>query len=429
MNTTTLKSSETDRGQVYNERSTRGFFEKLFYLALAKVDRGTLLVRFPEIRESVSLGKGEIVAEIYVTDTAFFKRTVLFGEIGFGEAYVLGYWQSNDLYGVLSWFLSNRQKLPTFASSKGSFFLNLLGFLNRSWHRMRPNTKEISRKNISEHYDLSNDFFSLMLDSTMAYSSAVFPEETSSLLEAQLNKFDLLAEKLQLQPHHHLLEIGCGWGGFSIYAAERFGCRVTAVTISKEQYEMALQKVHEKDLSDLVKVKLQDYREIEGKFDRIVSIEMVEALGFENFDVFFSKVDQVLKRNGIMALQCITFPDPYFKRYLKNVDFTQRHIFPGSVLMSNIEILKSLDRTGDLMVWDLQSIGLDYARTLYEWRSNVETNLDEIKKLGFDGEFLRKWFYYLDYCRTGFQERYINAIQVVLSRPMNPDLDTTIIGR
>lgn len=411
----------------WTERKPRTVLESLFYKHLSGARNGILEVRFPATLERKTLGMadkaGRAPAILLVQNDDFFRRCVLSGEIGFGEAYEAGYWESEELGAVLGWFLRNADQTPTFAARNlNDPLVNLLGWWDRLRHKRRRNTKAGSRRNIAEHYDLSNDFFALMLDPTMAYSSGIYERPGSTLHEAQLHKFNKLIAKLQLGPGNHLLEIGTGWGGFAVFAAKRTGCRVTTVTISQEQFSKAQQLVQENALEELVDVRLQDYREIVGSFDRIVSVEMVEALGYEYLDVFFSRCHQLLSPDGIMVLQAITFPDPYYERYRRSVDWSQKYIFPGSLLLSLRETMNSLHRTGDLMVWDVQSIGLDYARTLSDWRENTLRNEANILAMGFHPSFLRRWIYYLTFCEVGFAQRYINDVQLVISRPLNPNL-------
>ncbi len=406
-------------------RRPKDLWEGLFYHHLRKANVGQLRLRFGDEQTVYTLGgtaAGPQV-ELWVRHAAFFRRCVVSGEIGFGEAYVDGLWGTEDLRGVLAWFLMNARRTPTFSVGRlTGFTVNLLGWVERLRHARRRNSRAGSQRNISEHYDLSNEFFSLMLDETMAYSAGVFPGPESTLYEAQVEKFRRLLERLEIGPEHHLLEIGTGWGGFAVYAAEQSGCRVTTVTISREQFRHVQTLVRSRGLDHLIEVRLQDYRDIEGSFDRIVSIEMVEALGREYLDTFFAKCAQVLRQDGIMVLQAITFPDPYYDRYVRSVDWTQKYIFPGSLLLSLRETLNALHRTSDLMVWSSDSVGLHYARTLAEWRKNVLANEDRIRSLGFDDAFLRKWIYYLTFCEVGFAHRYINDMQLVLSRPLNQTL-------
>lgn len=401
----------------------RSIYERIVHYFLKEAKIGGLVMNLPNQRGCFEFGDNSEPIVMHIKNERFFRRCVLSGEIGFGESFVDGDWETEDLRGVLNWFTNNSETSPTLSQSKNKGLLfRILGTMERMRHATRKNTKPGSRKNIHEHYDLSNDFFSLMLDSSMAYSSGIYRNNEDSLAEAQINKFKMIFEKLQLSPDDHLLEIGSGWGGFAVYAAERSGCRVTSVTISEEQFSYASRLIEERGLSDRVSIVLQDYRDIEGQYDKIVSIEMVEALGHEYLDVYFSKCASLLAPHGIMVLQAITFPDPHYERYLRSIDFTQKHIFPGSSLLSLRETLNSLQRTGDLMAWDVESIGIHYARTLYDWRMNVERNREKVLSLGFSETFLRKWIYYLTFCEVGFANRYINDLQIVLSRPLNPNL-------
>lgn len=407
----------------------RGLYETLFFRALANNTDGLLEIIHPDGRVNWLGGEREGVssARLEVKDPAFFESVVLYDEIGFGEAYVRGLWDSPEPIETLAWFMRNSRTTPSFSHSVArGLVTGPLTFWNKFKYFLRANTRTMSRKNISEHYDLSNEFFQLWLDETMAYSAGVYPDERSSLHDSQLMKFRMIAEKLQLGPGVHLLEIGSGWGGFACYAARTYGCRVTSVTISREQLAWARERAVREGVDKLVEFRFQDYRDLEGQFDRIVSIEMVEALGWEYLDAFFGKCAQVLKRDGIMCIQAITFPDPHYRRYLHSMDFTKKHIFPGSLLLSLRETLQSLDRTGDLQAVHVESIGLHYARTLRDWRLNFEARLDEVRALGFDETFIRKWRYYLLFCEVGFAHRYINDVQIVFSRPQNMELGNYI---
>ncbi len=398
------------------------FWEKTFLKYMDKCDKGKLILLYPQ-NESYELGTNEAnTAQITINNFDFFKKTILFGGVGFSESYVDGDWDTPDLVKVLDWFVANINSVPTFSYSAKiakQAFANLLGLRNRFKHWQRKNTLRTSQKNIADHYDLSNAFFEMMLDPTLAYSCALFSSEEDTLEQAQLHKFGVICRKLQLEKEDHLLEIGSGWGSLAIYAAENYGCKVTTTTISKEQYEYTKERIEKHELQDKIQILQKDYRDLNGSYDKIVSIEMIEALGFEYFDAFFSQCNKLLKSNGLMLLQCITYPDPYYHNYLKNVDWTQIYIFPGSALLSLTEILKSLNRTGNIMVWDVQSFGDDYARTLDLWKKNVIKNKSKIEQLGFDEHFFRKWLYYLDFCHVGFKNHHINDIQIVLSRPLN----------
>ncbi|MEQ9363908.1 MAG: cyclopropane-fatty-acyl-phospholipid synthase family protein [Leptospirales bacterium] len=394
--------------------------KSVFFRVLRGNTVGALQLVLPDgsVHRLGESGSDSEPAFLHVKDWNFFRRSVLYGDIGFGEAYMAGEWDSADIRGVLQWFMQNARNTPTFSGAVAKRLLFApLELLDRIGYLLRPNTKKLSRKNISEHYDLSNDFFRLWLDETMAYSSGIFPRADATLHEAQLEKFERIADKLQLSPGDRVLEIGCGWGGFAVFAARKYGCRVTGITISREQFDVAVARTKAAGVDHLVEIVFRDYRDVQGAFDKIVSIEMVEALGYRFFDTFFKRCDELLKPDGIMMIQCITFPDPYYATYLKSTDYTKKHIFPGSLLLSLREILQSLHRTGNLVVYQSESIGQHYALTLREWRLNFERELDDVRALGFDDVFIRKWRYYLVFCETGFANNYINNLQIQFARP------------
>lgn len=396
------------------------FYKRLFRYGLSKVEYGSLSIResFPGGQDFEIRGKSAgYEAGLEVKDPYFYKHCVLYGEIGFGEAYVAGTWESQDLNITLRWFAQNARQMPGFSGAGvASWFMNTLGIVNRIRHKLRPNTRSISRKNIAEHYDLGNPFYELMLGKSMAYSCAVYARPGEPLDQAQQRKFEVLCRKLQLSKNDHLLEIGTGWGGFALYAAKKYGCRITTVTISEQQYLYAKDKISRAGLAGRVEVLLKDYRSLAGTYDKIVSIEMAEAIGFKYFDTYFKKCASLLKPEGLMVLQYITFPESRYEAYLKNTDFTQIYIFPGSCLMSNFEVMKSVHRTGDLVLLDLESIGQHYATTLRQWRANVERGLKKIRAMGYSETFLRKWIYYLSFCEAGFAERAISDVHVVFGR-------------
>jgi len=368
--------------------------------------------------EQITIGNGEgnIAASIVVNSDEFYKRIILFGDIGFGEAYVDGLWDTDNITNVIKWVLLNIENAPGISGSKiQTLSLNLLKIYNKLTHFKRANTIEGSRKNISQHYDLNNDFFASFLDPTMTYSSAYFYRDGLSLQEAQLAKYERLCRQLHLRATDHVLEIGSGWGGNAIYMAKTYGCKVTSLTISAEQHKLAVDRVEAEGLGDRVKILLQDYRLMEGVFDKIVSVEMLEAVGHKFMDVYFKKCHELLKKNGILAIQ----PDSRFESLKKGVDWIQKHIFPGSLLPSVGAINNSINRTGDLTMVDLKDIGLDYAKTLRLWYDSFNANLSKVKTLGFDDTFVRKWNYYLCYCEAAFAMRNINVMHLVYSRPNN----------
>jgi len=397
------------------------FYQDLVLKILGKMDKGNLYLTLTD-GEQITIGNGEgsIAASIVVNSNEFYKRIILFGDIGFGEAYVDGLWDTDNITNVIKWVLLNIENAPGISGSKiQALSLNLLKVYNKLSHFKRANTIEGSRKNISEHYDLNNDFFASFLDPTMTYSAAYFYRDGLSLQEAQLAKYERLCRQLHLRATDHVLEIGSGWGGNAIYMAKTYGCRVTSLTISEEQHKLAVERVEAEGLSDKVKILLQDYRLMEGVFDKIVSVEMLEAVGHKFMDVYFTKCHQLLKKNGILALQVITSPDSRFESLKKGVDWIQKHIFPGSLLPSVGAINSSINRTGDLTMVDLKDIGLDYAKTLKLWYDSFNANLSKVKTLGFDDIFIRKWNYYLCYCEAAFAMRNINVMHLVYSRPNN----------
>jgi cyclopropane-fatty-acyl-phospholipid synthase len=398
-----------------------GFYEKVILSQLSKMKRGQLHLTLPT-GEVLLFGNGEgnVQAHVTVKSPAFFKRCVLFGDIGFGEGYVDGDWETTSITNVIKWFILNLETAPTLSGSRSkTVSLNLLRFFNKIMHFRKANTVDGSRQNIAAHYDLNNDFFKLFLDPSMTYSSGYFREEGISLQQAQLEKYDRLCRKLHLQPTDHVLEIGTGWGGNAIYIAKKYDCQVTTVTISEEQFKLASERVKKENLENNVKVLLQDYRYIRGQFDKIVSIEMLEAVGHRFLDVYFRKCNELLKKDGILALQVITCPDSRYESLKNGVDWIQKHIFPGSLLPSVAAINRSVNSTCDLTLVDLKDIGLDYARTLCIWKEQFNLQLKEVKQLGFDDTFIRKWNYYLSYCEAAFEMRNINTMQLIYTRPNN----------
>ncbi|OGS80077.1 MAG: cyclopropane-fatty-acyl-phospholipid synthase [Candidatus Fluviicola riflensis] len=371
--------------------------------------------------EIIKIGNGEgVSAAVTIHNPSFFKRCVLYGDIGFGEGYVDGDWDTESITDVIKWFILNVEHAPTVSGSNvKAVALNLMKFYNRLFHSRRDNSLSGSRKNISEHYDLSNDFFALWLDPTMTYSSAYFKEENFTLEEAQKAKYQRLCEQLQLKPTDHVLEIGSGWGGNAIYMASNFGCKVTTITISEEQQKLANERVKAAGLNDKISVEIQDYRKIKGQYDKIVSVEMLEAVGARYFENYFEQCHKLLKQDGILALQVITCPDSRFEALRDGVDWIQKHIFPGSLLPSVGAMNEAINRTGDLTLVDLKDLGLHYARTLRTWFENFNTQLEETKQLGFSDAFIRKWNYYLCYCEAAFEMRNINVMQLVYARPNN----------
>jgi cyclopropane-fatty-acyl-phospholipid synthase len=359
-------------------------------------------------------------ATVRVVRDAFFRKCVLYGDVGFGESYVDGDWETDNITAVIQWFLLNVENAPTLSGSKRKLVPgNILKVLNRLYHKLRSNNLQGSRKNISEHYDLSNQFFELFLDRSMTYSSGFYVKPEVSLEEAQIEKYDRLCRKLKLQPADHLLEIGSGWGGFAVHAARNYGCRITTVTISREQFEYAQERFRREGLDYLIDIKLADYRTLTGSYDKIVSIEMLEAVGHEFLETYFATCHNLLKKNGVLAFQVITCADSRYDSLRKNVDWIQKHIFPGSLLPSVGALNKAINRTGDMVMQQMEEFGLSYARTLAEWKKMFNSRLDQVRTLGFDERFIRKWNYYLSYCEGAFAMRNISVVQMVYTRPNN----------
>ena len=398
----------------------RSLYEKLVLNLLTKMPLGRMNLILPS-GEKIVIGNGEgVEATVRIHHTSFFKRCVLYGDIGFGEGYVEGDWDTDSITDVIAWFILNVDHAPTVSgSSTKAVALNVMKFYNRLFHSRRDNSLKGSRKNISEHYDLNNDFFALWLDPTMTYSSAYFKEEDYTLERAQQAKYHRLCEQLQLKASDHVLEIGSGWGGNAIYMATHFGCQVTTVTISEEQHKLAVERVKKAGLEDKVAVVIQDYRKVEGKFDKIVSVEMLEAVGAKYFDSFFEQCNKLLKKEGILAFQVITCPDARFEALRDGVDWIQKHIFPGSLLPSVGAINEAINKTSDLTLVDLKDMGLHYARTLRTWYENFNEEQEAVKQLGFSETFIRKWNYYLCYCEAAFAMRNIHVMQLVYTRPNN----------
>jgi cyclopropane-fatty-acyl-phospholipid synthase len=352
-------------------------------------------------------------AEARVHNPEVYRHVLMGGSIGSGEAYMLGQWSSPDLLQVIRLFTANMSVLQSMDSGKSL----LRGIGLKLAHALNSNTLSGSRRNISAHYDLGNDFFALFLDPTMMYSSAVFPEQKASLEVAAEHKLDLICEQLQLSPDDHLLEIGTGWGGMAVHAARRYGCRVTTTTISREQYEHAKQRVKDEGLQDRVTVLCKDYRDLSGSYDKLVSIEMIEAVGHKFYSNYFETCSRLLKPHGLMVIQAITMADQRYEQASKSVDFIQRYIFPGGSLPSVEVISRHIARDTDMQIVHLRDITDHYAETLAQWRHRFFARIDEVKGQGFDDQFVRMWDFYLNYCEGGFRERVIGTVQLTFAKP------------
>jgi cyclopropane-fatty-acyl-phospholipid synthase len=361
-------------------------------------------------------GSGDPEASIVVHDQRTWPAVVRRGSRGLAESYIAGWWDTDDLTTVVRVAFRRTTTLRQFLDTTARRSGGLVAAAQRLW----PPSKYLDRENVAAHYDLSNEFFALMLDPTMAYSCGFFAEDSTSLESAQVAKFEMIAAKLRLGPEDHVIEIGTGWGGFAIHAAERYGCRVTTTTISEAQRSLAAKRVAERGLTDKVTVLGADYRDLEGQYDALVSIEMIEAVDWRRHDQFFGTCARLLTAEGRMALQAITIADASYERAKLHDDFIRAMVFPGGCLPSVSTISASVARTSNLRIVDLQDIGPHYAETLRRWRSNLEDQRPAVERLGFDERFWRFWTLYLSYCEAAFMERHVSDVQLVLARPGAP---------
>ncbi len=380
-----------------------------------RLDRGCLTLREGNAEASFgeSASNATLRADIEVLDPSAYCDVAFGGTIGSGEAYMRGAWRSDDLVKLVRLLLRNRSVLEDM--DKGS--ARLTRPLQNLFHKLNRNTREGARRNISAHYDLGNDFFSLWLDETMMYSSAIFEHPSDSLLDAQRHRLDVICDKLRLGPNDHVVEIGTGWGGFALHAAKTRGCRVTTTTISAQQYELAKRRVDEAGLADQIELLLEDYRDLSGRYDKLVSIEMIEAIGSEHYDAYFAKCASLLKPGGQLLIQAITTFDRQHELLKKEVDFIQRYIFPGGCLPSISAMSSAIGRASDLLITGLEDIGRDYALTLNHWRRNFFAQIEKVRALGYPDEFIRMWEFYLTYCEGGFAERAISNVLLTAEKP------------
>jgi cyclopropane-fatty-acyl-phospholipid synthase len=355
-----------------------------------------------------------LTAVVHVHSARFWTAAAFGGSNGAAQSYMAGHWTSGNLTAIMRIVLRNPSVFQGLDGGLG----RLAAPLNRLYHFLRRNTRGGSRRNITAHYDLGNDFYQIFLDESMTYSAGIFPGPESTLKEASENKYDRIARKLALVESDHVLEIGGGWGGFAIYAASRFGCSVTTTTISAQQYRYALERVKAAGLEGRVTVLQQDYRDLGGAYDKLVSIEMIEAVGHHYLGDFFDKCSRLLKPEGMMALQAITIPDQVYEQHVRWVDFIKLHIFPGSCIPSTAVMLDAVSRRTDLRLFHLEEIAPHYARTLSAWHRNFMSKLEVVRRQGFSEKFIRMWEYYLCYCEAGFTERYLGSVQMVLTKPL-----------
>ncbi len=396
-------------------------YQSIFDRVLSPLPAGRLRVELPT-GEELNYGSKAPGPEatIKVLNPVFFKKCIMYGDVGLGESYVDGDWETDDIVKTLSWFLINLENAPAaYRSERRLPLTNLLQFLNRLRHIVRANHLAGAKRNIHDHYDLGNDFFKIFLDRSMTYSCAYFSSPDQKLETAQAEKYDRLCRKLNLTSSDHLLEIGSGWGGFAVHAARNYGCQVTSITISREQLNYAKDRAAAEGLSNQIDFQFADYRNVTGKFDKIVSIEMLEAVGHEYFKSYFNKCHELLKKNGLLGIQVITCPDSRYKSHRKNVDWMQKHIFPGGLLPSIGVMNKVINQVSDLQLHSLEEMGHHYVRTLATWRENFNNRLEEVLAKGFSEKFIRKWNYYLTSSEAAFRTRNIAIVQAVFTRPNN----------
>jgi cyclopropane-fatty-acyl-phospholipid synthase len=395
---------------------------------LSRLARKTLLqqlalIRDGEVRvqdggESMRFGARTARCGLAVTITVrapeFYALAAFGGTVGAGESYIHGHWRCDDLTSLVRIMVLNRhvmQDMEKGIAARGR------ALLRRLLHWANRNSKSGSARNIAAHYDLGNELYKLMLDETMAYSCGIFLQEDATLHEASVAKFDAVCRKLALTSSDHLVEIGTGWGGLAIHAAERYGCRVTTTTISREQHDFAKEKIAARGLSDRVTLLFEDYRDLRGQFDKLVSIEMIEAVGARYLDTYFRKCSSLLKPTGAMLLQAITLQDQYYARAVRSVDYIQRFVFPGSFIPSVNAITDSVTRVTDMKLFNFEDIGPHYAPTLRLWRERFFANINKVRALGYPESFNRLWEFYLCYCEGGFAERQLGDVQMLLTKP------------
>lgn len=389
------------------------FSRKMIRKKLAELETGCIA-----INDAIDSWKTDHDKEadinIDIHDMRFYLDVMIAGSNGVASAYRDGYWSCDNLTGLFQLMIKNidsTDDLESGFAAMGNWWL-------RRRHIARSNTREGSQNNIQAHYDLGNEMFELFLDPTMTYSSGIFLNEKSTLEEASVEKLDRICRKLNLKPEHRLIEIGSGWGSFSIHAARHYGCHVTTTTISNEQHKLASQRIKEKGLDHLIDIKLCDYRDLEGTYDKLVSIEMIEAVGHEFLPEYFSTCSRLLKDDGQMLVQGITMPDQRYKQYLKTSDFIQQFIFPGSCCPSLTAMINAVSKSSDLRVNNVEDIGIHYATTLRAWLVNFMSKRDEIKQHGYSDDFIRLWEYYFCYCEAGFKEKYTGVVQMLMNKPL-----------
>jgi cyclopropane-fatty-acyl-phospholipid synthase len=357
--------------------------------------------------------KDKLNVTVTIHDPRFYGALAFGGSIGVSEAFMQNFWSASDLTKLIRIMAINQNTMDQLEGLFNIFLKPILKCL----HYLNQNSVKGSEINISKHYDLGNDFFSLFLDSTMMYSSAVFKNPHDSLYKGSIHKLETICQGLELTSQDHIIEIGSGWGGFAIYAAQHYGCKVTTTTISKEQHKYVKQKIKDLKLSHKINVLFSDYRHLKGQYDKLVSIEMLEAVGYQYYETYFKVCANLLKPQGLAVIQTITITDQRYEKAKRSVDFIQRYIFPGSCIPSITALQNSMTQSSDLKIYSIHDIGAHYARTLALWREEFFKRLKDVKALGFDDAFIRMWHFYFSYCEGGFQEKVISDIHLKLVKP------------
>ncbi|MFK7885316.1 MAG: class I SAM-dependent methyltransferase [Gammaproteobacteria bacterium] len=410
-----MNDATTTANKATTATRTHDFYRRRLFDALGRIKKGALTVTENGVVSTFGVAGAGPEARIDIVDPEFYREVGLNGALGAGESYMHDYMRCDDLTTLVRLFIINADALDSIDGA----LAKPKRWLRDAFRFVARNSRRGSKKNIAAHYDLGNDLFKLFLDPSMMYSSAVYAQDDTTLEQASTYKNDLLCRKLELSPDDHLLEIGTGWGGFAIQAARDYGCKVTTTTVSAEQYKLACERVEEAGLSDRITLLESDYRDLTGTYDKIVSIEMLEAVGAEYYDTYFGKCSELLRDDGLMCLQTITMNEQNYATARDHVDFIKKYIFPGGCLPSLGAICQSLGRATDLNVMHVTDIASHYARTLRDWGERFGGTLEQVRAQGYDERFVRMWRYYLHYCEAGFLERVIGDIQVVLFKPGN----------
>lgn len=395
-------------------RRSTSWLTSILFKMLDKLEYGQLTVQ--ERDKTRTFGSdSSLRAHVTINDSRAYHKIVFGGSIGAGEAYINKLWDVDNLTALVRIMVLNMSLLDQM--ERGLAWLNRPVDLVK--HLLNFNNKNGAKRNILAHYDLGNDMYSSFLDPTMMYSSAIYPTKESSLVDAQQHKLDVICKKLELQPTDKVVEIGSGWGGFAIYAAQNYGCHVTTTTISDAQYAEAKKRIETLGLTEKITLVQKDYRELSGEFDKLVSIEMIEAVGHKYLPAFFKQCEHLLKSEGKMLIQAITIADQKYTQYSRSVDFIQRYIFPGGCVPSNARMLQVIAEKTDMVVRQIDDFGYDYARTIKDWRNRFNNSYEHLLEKGYDETFKRLWEFYLCYCEGGFLERSISVVHVVATRPRN----------